>query len=172
MFQSLWKGSLVAAGLAAGVVALGAAFLASGSGTAQAADPPWPNAVYGVPTDFEAGATNGWYFWRNDDGFHLCSTTPSDAAHPFRAVLKTTGVFADVHKTRLEAADDIDIRDGGHTLILKFHTHDGIDCVTFRTDGNKLNLKLEEFGMNVPVGRIFMGHNNVHPASNPFTITR
>ena len=171
MFKSLWKSILAASGLAVAVVAIGAAVIGS-TGTAEALDPPWPNHVYGTPTDFEAGATNGWYFWKNDDGFHLCSTTPSDALHPFKAVLRTTGTFGDISKTRLEAADDLKVTDAGHTLVVRFHTHAGVDCVTFRTDGNKLNLKLEEFGVNVPTGRIFIGHDNVHPANNPFTITR
>ena len=172
MFKSLWKSVLAASGLAVIAVAIGAAFLANGTGTAEALDRPWPNHVYGTPTDFEAGAANGWYFWKNDDGFHLCSTTPSDALHPFKAVLKTNGQFGDISKTRLEAADDINLMDAGHTLVVRFHTHDGVDCVNFRTDGNKLNLRLEEFGINVPTGHVFIGHNNVHPASNPFTITR
>lgn len=87
-------------------------------------------------------------------------------------MLKTDGQFHDITKTRLEAADDIDVRDGGKTLILKFHTYSGVDCAEFRTTGDRLNLKLTEFGMPVPKGRVFIGHFAVNPLSNPFTINR
>ena len=172
MFRSLLIKAAVAGGLAVAGIVLGFGLLSSSASSAQAIDPPWPDHVYGRPTTFEAGGPNGWYFWRDDDGFQLCSTTPSDLLHPFIAVLKTEGQFHDISKTRLEAADDIDIRDGGKTLILKFHTHSGVDCAEFRTTGNKLNLKLTEFGMLIPKGRIFIGHFNVNPPANPFTITR
>lgn len=146
MFRSLLAKALIFGGLAAITSALGLVALTSSATTAAAFDPPWPDHVYGVPTDFEAGAANGWYFWHDLDSGHfkVCTTTPSDEAHPFIGRLTTNGGFFDISKLRLEAADEIQLTNGGNTLLVRFHTHSGVDRVEFRVPGTKLNLRLTE----------------------------
>jgi hypothetical protein len=173
MFRKLITRAMAGVGIAAFSIAAGFALLAPAD-SARAADPPWPDAIYGRPYNFEAGGPNGWYLWHQVDSgrFNLCSTTPADILHPFIARIHTDGVFTDLQKLRLEGADDVVLQNGGKTLVVKFHTWSGTDCIEFRTNGNRLNFTLTEFGLRVPRTRIFLGHGAVNPPSNPFTITR
>ena len=202
MFRTFISKALAAAGIAVVASAIGFAILSTTSGSADAAGPQptptatpttaptgdtpldpsatgvtnfenWPLWIQGRPHGLDAGDTNGWYFWHDDSGLHLRTTTPSDKDHPFEAVLTTTGgTFFDISKVRLEGADDIKLTDGGHRLVVKFHTYAGIDGVDFRTTGDHLRLNLQEFGHQVPVSHIFAGHFDLHPNSNPFGVNR
>lgn len=179
MFGKFFSRSLMLAGIATVAAATGFAALTTGGATVASAAPaavdlpcPWANAICGRPAGFDAGDANGWYVWNDDDGFHIRTTTPADRAHPFTAVITTDGRFADVSKVRLEGADDIRILDGGHRLVVRFHTWDGVDGVDFKTTGDDLRFRLEEYGLLVPDGRIFLGHFELHPGNNPFTIHR
>jgi len=133
----------------------------------------WPAAIEGRPTKLDNGSARGWYFWHDNDGLHLDTTTPSDNLHVFEAVLTTDGTFRDVDKIRLEGADDVVLLDNGHKLVVQFHTHDGIDGVNFHiSGGDSLTLRLDVNGHLIDRSNIFIGHNNVHPWSDPFTIER
>ena len=133
----------------------------------------WPAAIEGRPTKLDQGSARGWYFWHDSSGLHLDTTTPSDNLHVFEAVLTTDGTFRDVDKIRLEGADDVVLLDNGHKLVVQFHTHDGIDGVNFHVDGgDSLTLRLDVNGHLIDRSNIFIGHSNVHPWSDPFTIER
>ena len=201
MFRSLISKALATAGVGIVAVAIGFAMISAGGGSASAQTPPttpapsattpspatpldpsatgvanfenWPLWIQGRPHGLDAGDKNGWYFWHDDQGLHLRTTTPSDRDHPFTAVLTTTGgTFFDISKVRFEDADDIKLTDGGHRLVVKLHTHDGIDGVDFRTSGDHIRLNLQEFGDQVPASRIFAGHFDIHPNGNPFGVNR
>jgi hypothetical protein len=141
---------------------------------ANPSDPEhWPCAIQGRPSKLDDGSTRGWYFWHDANGLHLDTTTPLDRDHYFTAVLTTRGTFRDMDKVHHESVDDVKLTDGGHKLVVRFHTHDGIDGVNFHVDGgDSLTLRLDQGGHLIDRANIFMGHNNVHPASNPFTIHR
>ncbi|MFN0096441.1 MAG: hypothetical protein ACKVVT_16905 [Dehalococcoidia bacterium] len=173
MFRSIRTAILAATGTALGAAVLGGALMSTTTPASAEVDPPWPNGVYGVPTDFEAGATNGWYFWKDlDGGFRLCSTTPSALSHPLEATLITNGTFHDVEMVAEEEADDIRLSANKKRLTLRFDTHNGVDCAIFKTTGTRLNLRLKEFGHLVPKSHIFVGHDNSNPPANPWTIRR
>ena len=174
MFRSnVLRGGL-AAMVALAAIAGGLVAFSSQASSAQAFDPPWPDRVYGRPYNFEAGGPNGWYLWRDLEtpNFQLCSTTPASVDHPFTAIVRTDGRFGQASKLRLEGADDIVVRDGGKTLVVRFHTWAGVDCLSFDTTGTQVSFRLEEFGQLVPENRIFIGREAVHPASNPFAIKK
>ena len=134
---------------------------------------PLAAADQGRPESLDAGGTNGWYFWHDDAGLHIRTTTPADRNHVFTAILTTGGVFRDVDKVRLEHADDVQLLDGGHVLIVRFHTYAGIDGVDFRIGGGDgLHLRFDEAGNLVPASHIFLGHFSVHPGDNPFSVRR
>ena len=133
----------------------------------------WPARIQGRPLSLDDGSTRGWYFWHDENGLHIRTTTPSDRNHVFTAVLTTTGTFTDVDKVRLEGADDIKVSDNGHRLVLKFHTYDGIDGANFRiAGGDALRLRLDQGGNLIDSANIFLGRSSVHPEHNPFTILR
>ncbi len=63
--------------------------------------------------------------------------------------------------------------DGGHTLLLRFHTYDGIDGVNFRVNGGEhLRFNLHLDGKLIGTDDVYLGADGRHPASNPFTIER
>jgi hypothetical protein len=133
----------------------------------------WPAWIQGRPKSLDDGSTAGWYFWHDDSGLHIATTTPSDKDHVFSAVLTSAGTFRDIDKIRLEGADDIKLLDGGHRLVVKFHTHDGIDGVNFHLDGgDQMKLRFDEAGRLVGPSRIFVGAFSVHPGADPFVVHR
>lgn len=178
MIRKFITSSIVAAGIGAVALAAGFAMLATGGAESASAAGPgphvWPDYLQGKPYDFEAGARNGWYMWEGDTGeINVCSTTPSDRAHPFTATFTTDGRFVDVDKGATEAADDVRVTDGGHRLLVKFRTYDRVDCVSFVVDGgSRLATRMSEFGALVPASRINLGHDSARPPSNPFTIVK
>src|SRR5689334_16088233 len=94
------SGFLTAAATIAALVTV----LALSTSSAFATDgPDWPNWTKLRPASLEAGGDPGWYMWTDADGIHIRTTTPSDAGHPFRAVIRAEpgSQFADVHKVRL-----------------------------------------------------------------------
>lgn len=144
------------------------------SASTNTADPEfWPLDIQGRPTKLDAGSTRGWYFWHDDNGLHLDTTTPRPTDHTFQAVLTTKGTFRDIDKIHLERDDDIILLNNGHELVVQFHTYDGIDGVNFHIDGgDSVTLRLMENGHLIDRGNIFVGHDNEHPWSDPFTIDR
>jgi hypothetical protein len=133
----------------------------------------WPLRIQGRPESLDGGGANGWYVWHDDTGLHIRTTTPAARDHVFTAVLTTAGVFRDVDKVRLENKDDVQLLDGGHVLIVRFHTYAGIDGADFRiAGGDGLHLRFDEAGNLVPASHIFLGHFSVHPGDNPFSVRR
>lgn len=181
MFKKL---GIVTGILGAAVLAF-AAFVPS---TASASTPPgtataspaakidldrWPAYIQGQPQGLHAGGAEGWYFWHDASGLHIATTTPANSDHVFTAVLASRGVFRDVDRFRLEGADEVRVIDGGHVLVARFHTYAGIDGVSFRLDGGDgIRLRFGEAGHLIDTSDIFIGHNGVHPAGNPFTVRR
>src|SRR5436190_14992856 len=82
----------------------------------------------------------GYYLWRSDGTIHVRTHGPG-SEHNFDAVLTTDGTFENVDPVRLEGAqgDHVEIRDGGHQLVMHFHTFDAEDGVNFNVrDGEHL----------------------------------
>ena len=135
--------------------------------SALAADP----ALEGEPT-LDHSKPVGYYIWHDERGFHLRTHGPGDQ-HLFEARLRTDGEFVDVDTVRLESRDDVAVVDGGHTLLLRFHTYDWTDGVNFRIRGEdrdflRLNLQLD--GEPIATESIRLGRWERHPRQNPFTI--
>jgi hypothetical protein len=124
--------------------------------------------IEGQPTIDETSPT-GYYLWR-DDGFHLRTHGPR-AEHDFDAVLRTKGYFENVDPVRLEKDDRVELRDGGHELVIHFHTYDFTDGVNFTIrDGERLHLNLKLDDKPAQTDQIFLGARGRHPKHNPFGI--
>ncbi|HLH74594.1 MAG TPA: hypothetical protein VKX96_15000 [Chloroflexota bacterium] len=125
----------------------------------------------GTPTIAD-NAPTGYYIWHNDDGYHLRTHGPG-AEHDFTARVHTNGIFEDVSPFRLESGDTFDVVDGGHTLLLHFHTYDGTDGVNFRIRGGEyVRFRLDLDGQLISTNNIFLGPTGSHPATNPFQLDR
>ncbi len=175
-------GVLAAAAFAAGfgAVSLTPATLAAGP-SAPATDSPttahpvdhWPAWIQGRPLSLHAGGALGYYFWHDETGLHLWTTTPSNRDHVFTAVLTTRGTFRDVSGQQLEPGDHYKVLDHGHRLVMQVHTYSGIDGVNFRIDGGDgVTLRLYYDGHLIDPSNIFAGRFSVHPRANPFTVER
>ncbi len=131
----------------------------------------WSDDLEGHPTLTHDNPV-GYYLWHNGDGLHLRTHGPGDE-HLFVARLHTDGTFENVDAVRLESVDNYAVTDGGHTLLLRFHTYDWTDGLNFNIRGGsylRLNLRLD--GAAIATDSIFLGDDGHHPASNPFTLQR
>jgi hypothetical protein len=132
----------------------------------------WPGNLNGAPGLNEQSPL-GYYLWHDDDnGFHLRTHGPGDE-HLFVAHLRTNGTFENVDAVRDENRDNFSVDDGGHELVLHFHTYNFTDGVNFTINGgDRLRLRLELDGRSIDTGLIYLGAGGEHPATNPFTISR
>jgi hypothetical protein len=132
----------------------------------------WQGPVNEGAPDIDQNSPTGYYIWHNDDGLHLRTHGPGEK-HDFVAHLRTDGTFEDVSPVRLEDGDRVDVVDGGHELLIEFHTYDFTDGVDFRVNGGKrlrFNLKLD--GRLISTDHIFLGKDRDHPPHNPFALHR
>ena len=168
-----------AAVVAVFVVVAASAFASSGSTAGQDAapvaqapvSPAWPPYVQGDP-NLTPDSPTGYYIWRNEYGWHLRTHGPGEE-HLFTARLRTDGVFQDVDAVRLENRDNFAVLDGGHTIVLRFHTYDATDGLNFRVrGGTRLRFNLQLDGELIATDSIYLGAAGVHPPTNPFTIRR
>ncbi|MEA2641993.1 MAG: outer membrane protein [Chloroflexota bacterium] len=139
-----------------------------GSPTPVVSDPSLTAA--GVPTITDRSPM-GYYLWRSgDDRVHLATHGPGDE-HNFDARIHTEGVIENVVTTRLENRDNYRIEDGGHTLVLHFHTYNFTDGVSFTVRGaERLELGLKLDGSLISTSGIYIGAAGRHPEHNPFHI--
>lgn len=150
--------------------ALGVALLVGGVLAAPAL--AWPDDLAGPPAAMPPDAPASYFIWHDEAGFHLRTTGPGPR-HLFRAKLTTDGEFRNVRLIRLEGDDGFRVRNGGHTLELRFETFDAVDGVDFTVEGgDHLRFALRIDDRLAPTGRIFLGPNGHHPPNNPFVVTR
>jgi hypothetical protein len=127
------------------------------------------SSVEGTPNDTDSSPT-GYYIFHSDDTFHLHTHGPG-AEHNFDAVLRSDGMFDNVTVMHLENGDTVDVRNGGHELVLHFHTFSATDGVQFTVRGAehmRLDLKLD--GTPIGTDSIFLGPHGKHPKHNPFRL--
>lgn len=114
----------------------------------------------------------GYYIWRDNGTLHVRTHGP-DKEHDFDAVLRTDGTFENVDPVRLDPKnnDRVEVRDGGHELVIQFHTYDFTDGVNFNVrDGGHIHLNVRLDDQPIATDSIFIGANGRHPRNNPFTI--
>ena len=131
----------------------------------------WQSRLEGNPGVSDASPA-GYYLWHDDDGLHLRTHGPG-AEHSFTARLHTDGVFMDLSPVALEADDQSYLENGGHDLVIKFHTYDGIDGVDFRIDGGSIMTGEANLdGAPISPANIFLGASEKNPVQNPFGLPR
>jgi hypothetical protein len=132
----------------------------------------WSGSVQGKPASFHAGATDGYYIWHSDDGWHL-RTTDSSGTNEYTGVVRTNGTFYDVRLVRAEHDDHLAVVDEGEAIVFRFRTSEGIDGLDFRIRGGTgVRFNLKENGAEIAPANIFVGEDSVHPATDPFEALR
>ena len=153
----------------AAFLATGALLLALTPAAFAAPATPKPSVAEGTPT-IDHDKPMGYYIWHSDDGVHLRTHGPG-AEHVFDAVLRTKGTFENVDVVKLEKDDRVDVLDGGHKMVIHFHTFDATDGVNFTIrEGERLHFNLKLDDQFIGTDHIFLGAHGVHPKDNPFTI--
>lgn len=131
----------------------------------------WEAGAASQPPQLEAGA-KGYFVWHNGNGWHLRTHNDEDGV-VYHGVLRTNGVFRDVHLVRAEASEDLRIEDRGHTLRFRFRTYAGMDGLDFKVDGGSyVQFDLETNGHQTRLDNIYIGAAGRHPGHNPFVIRR
>ncbi|HVC33224.1 MAG TPA: hypothetical protein VNL16_06915 [Chloroflexota bacterium] len=161
---SLPRISVAAVSALAGVTMLGGAAFA------------WSGHVEGQPASFQAGGTDGYYFWHtdaaNNTGFHL-RTTDSARVYKYSGTLYTNGQFDNVELIRAEKDDRVAVVDAGHEIKYQLVTAEGIDGIDFTVGGgSRVVLWLDRDGHRIDPADIFLGEDGGHPAHDPFSIHR
>lgn len=132
----------------------------------------WPDRLEGRPEQLEVGGDSAYYIWTEDEEFHLATTGPGPM-RAFRAILRTDGEFQDVDQIRLEDGDSYELRDGGRTLVVEFHTWDHVDQVRWRVrGGTHLTFDLRVDGHPILPRNVYLGSEGGHPRLPVFRIAR
>lgn len=150
--------------------ALGAAVLLVGitAGSTFA----WPDRLAGRPEQFEAGGDSAYYIWTEDNDIHLSTTGPGPERR-FRAIIRTDGEIEDVDQLRLEDGDRYEIHDGGHELVVEFHTFGRTDNVRWNIRGGTfMHFDLRVDGHPIHPSNIYLGEQGVHPTAPVFRVRR
>jgi len=132
----------------------------------------WPRSVQGLPTMLKAGARAGDYIWHDSRGWHLRVTHPGTTKVGFSGrIVSTTPITFTPY--RLEPGDTATLSADKLTLTYRFANYGHLDGVDFKTAcARKLVFSGAMAGVRLPVGRIWIGYNGVHPLQNPFAVWR
>jgi hypothetical protein len=175
MFGGLIALSTLTTGLLAPATTLAATpapTAATATTTTTCTDGHWPLAVQGVPTLFHAGAAAGDYIWHDVYGWHLRVTHRGTGRVVFSGRIVSSAPMT-AAPFRLEAGDWISLSADRLTLTYRFVNYGAIDGVNIRTAcARRLTFAGYMSGVKLPTTRIWVGRNNHHPLSNPFTVPR
>jgi hypothetical protein len=134
----------------------------------------WQDRIEGQPFSFRAGAASGVYFWHNEPaGLSLRTTNPPRQAHEYSGLISTDGTIFNITPVDLEPDDSYSLDPAGQNLSFDFHTDSAIDGLDFEiAGGTGLKLGAQWDGDALPLRRIFLGADGVHPENNPLWVCR
>ena len=159
-----------------GVMAISSTTVASGATSPPPCtthDDPWPAYTQGLPAGIDPNTAAGVYMWHDGYGWHIRVTHHSDSLRTFSGQLMTNGTFANVSAVKLEPGDTLATSANKHTISFLFTNYGHVDGLNFITHcSTSIYFAFQSDGRTVPADKIIIGHNKVHPAGDPFTITR
>ena len=136
-------------------------------------DDPWPAWVQGRPVGINPLTVGGVYMWHDVNGWHIRVTHRTDSLRTFSGQLITSGTFANVTAVKLKPGDALAVSPNHHTISFLFTNYGHIDGLNFMTHcAPSIRFAFQSDGVTVPPAKIIIGHGSVHPANDPFTITR
>lgn len=123
----------------------------------------------GQPTQLHQGALESYWIWHDDDGYHLRTTTAHDR-HVFSGHIECSRADAWVKAYQLKQDDFV--RLAGQRIEFHLVTQRNLSGFDFRVDwGNSATFFLEIDGHKGSLDHVFLGRENTHPASDPFTVS-
>ncbi len=160
--------------VAGAMVATGAAesAVASTPSCQRQTDDPWPAYTQGRPAGINPDTARGLYMW-HDSGWHIRVTHHVDSLRTFSGELVTKGAFVEVHPVHLEKSDTFSVSKDRHVITFYFKNYGHIDGLDFRTHcAPSIQFSFQTDGHTLAPNKIIIGHDKVHPASDPFSVTR
>lgn len=131
----------------------------------------WPASVQGVPS-FHAGSTAGDRIWHDTTGWHLRVTHVGTTGVTFSGTIRANKPLH-VRGYRLEIGDTFTLSADKMTVTYRFRNYGALDGLDFTTEcATRLGFTGKIGGSLLPVRRIWLGHDGVHPLQNPFAIYR
>ncbi|MBA2701584.1 MAG: hypothetical protein H0U58_07790 [Chloroflexi bacterium] len=163
---SLLLGAMIAPATTAAASTSGA------STTNEACSTQWPASVQGRPTLLTSGGPAGDYIWHNSTGWHLRVTHASSSRVVFTGRITASAALT-VMPARLEDGDWVALSADRHTIVYRFVNFGNVDGLNFTTAcASRVTFSGSRAGSKLPIGRIWIGHNNRHPLQNPFSVYR
>jgi hypothetical protein len=106
------------------------------------------------------------------NGWHLRVTHASSSKVVFTGRIVSSAPMTAI-AVRLEGGDTMALSADRLTLTYRFYNYGRIDGIDFKTAcARRLVFSGSMNGVKLPVGRIWIGHNNRHPLQNPFAVSR
>ena len=136
-------------------------------------DDHWPSWVQGSPGDIDPHTTAATYMWHDGGGWHIRVTHRTTNRRTFSGQLTTAGTFANVQPVHLEKSDQLQVSSDKHSVTFLFKNYGWIDGLNFHTRcAPSIQFAFQSDGQTSPTDKIVIGHNGVHPPTNPFVISR
>jgi len=124
----------------------------------------------GQPTMLHEGALASYWIWHDIDGYHLRTTTAHDR-RIFSGRVEFSGETGWAKAYQLRANDEVKLANDG--IVFHLATDRNLNGFDFRMHSGSqatLTLQLDDDKGEKILGHVFVGQNNAHPISNPFTI--
>ncbi|HTE85701.1 MAG TPA: hypothetical protein VK821_13305, partial [Dehalococcoidia bacterium] len=130
--------------------------------------------IEGRPLSFRTGSRAGAYFWHdNPVGLSLRTTDQIGVHHEYTGTITTDGTFINISPIQLDPDDSVSLDGSGQILSFDFHTFSGVDGVDFEiAGGTGQELYIQWDGRDIPVARVYLGRNSVHPLYDPMMFCR
>lgn len=169
-------------------------FLVAVSGSAFA----WSPRLEGKPDQFRLGATNGYYIWHDNNGFHILTTARGGEEHTYTGTIRTDGDIFHLRGNKLERGDSLkeyntdnrrwfdadskpgrarfqqpgrDVDFGDNAVKFRFNTTGGSDGLDFRIkDAKYVEFDLYIDGRKIGRKHIFIGDDGWHPSAGEFKL--
>lgn len=123
----------------------------------------------GKPRDLRGGESHRYYVWRDDQGWHVRTTT-GKSKHLFEGTITSLGGKVQNYGTvQLENKDLVKINSNRTQLSFRFATDRGIDGFDFQTDASALRFDLKLDGERRS-DAIYLGLDGENPRSAPFEL--
>ncbi|WP_156478704.1 hypothetical protein [Anaerosporomusa subterranea] len=149
----------------------------------------WGPKIDERPDSFRQGRSQGYFIWRDQNGFHLWTSTTNGQRHVFTGTITTDGDRFEVKAVDLENSaktpfarmynhnrpnrqDSIKIDHDRDTIKFRFNNSGrDVDGITFRTiGGSKVKFDLYMDGKRIDPSEIFIGEEGWHPGRSVFTM--
>lgn len=133
------------------------------------------NAI-GEPKGFKAGESARYALWHDKKGWHLRTTTAKTEHHFVGSIhVEGGGHIEKVHSFHLEASGELQdhwkLDNDRKRLHFNFKTDKGVDGIAFHLTKEAKHVR---FNLHIDgkhhAERIFVGHGNHHPQTDPFTL--